>query len=123
MSSVTNGASQPLRFQEMKCEASEVLTTSAAWMLLANSWPIRWNSRSEPERSICTSMPGYLASNALPSFSPTGRSIDEYRMTLASLLRGLDQFRRDRDRLGAAASTRVASATIQAPSARALPSP
>src|SRR3978361_1153997 len=31
-------------------------------------------------------MPGYSPSNALPSFSPTGRSIDEYRITLASLL-------------------------------------
>src|SRR5271163_1304314 len=30
-------------------------------------------------------MPGYFASNALPSFSPTGRSIDEYNITLASL--------------------------------------
>ena len=84
MSSVTNGASQLLRFQVMKCEASELLTTSQAWMLLENSWPSRWNSRSEPERSICTSMPGYFASNALPSFSPTGRSIDEYRITLPS---------------------------------------
>src|SRR5580704_3495945 len=31
-------------------------------------------------------MPGYFASNALPSFSPTGRSIAEYRITLASLV-------------------------------------
>src|SRR3954470_1757016 len=29
-------------------------------------------------------MPGYCASNALPSFSPTGRSIDEYRISLPS---------------------------------------
>ena len=33
MSSVTNGASQPFLFQVMKCEASELLMTSAAWML------------------------------------------------------------------------------------------
>ena len=58
-SSGTNGASQPFFFQEMMCEASEVLMISAAWMLLEpNSWPTRWNSRSEPERSICTEMPG-----------------------------------------------------------------
>jgi hypothetical protein len=31
-------------------------------------------------------MPGYFASKALPSFSPTGRSIEEYRITLASFL-------------------------------------
>ncbi len=37
MSSETNGASQPFFFQGMKCEASEELITSAAWMLLANS--------------------------------------------------------------------------------------
>src|ERR1700744_1724574 len=86
MSSVTDGASQLLRFQVMKCEASEELTTSQAWILLETSCPSRWNSRSEPERSICTSMPGYFASKALPSFSPTGRSIDEYRTTLASLV-------------------------------------
>ena len=49
---------RPFFFQAMKCEASDELITSAAWMLLANSWPIRWNSRSEPERSICTATPG-----------------------------------------------------------------
>ncbi len=54
MSSDTNGASQPFFFQLMKCEASELLITSAAWMLLEYSWATRWNSRSAPERSICT---------------------------------------------------------------------
>ena len=58
MSSVTNGASHLFRFQVMMCEASEVLMMSAARMPEPNSWSIRWNSRSEPERSICTAMPG-----------------------------------------------------------------
>ena len=31
--------------------ASELLTRSTAWMLLAYSWPMRWNIRSAPERS------------------------------------------------------------------------
>jgi hypothetical protein len=31
-----------LRFQTMKCAASALLTTSAAKMLLARSWPMRW---------------------------------------------------------------------------------
>src|SRR5580704_11146971 len=86
ISSDTNGASQPFLFQLMKCDASELLITSQAWMPEANSWSSRWNSRSAPERSICTAMPGYFASNALPSFSPTGRSMAEYRITLPSLL-------------------------------------
>ena len=51
--------------------------TSAAWMSEENSCATRWNSRSEPERSIWIWMPGKAASNALPSFSPTGRSIEE----------------------------------------------
>ena len=58
MSSGTNGASQSFFFQLMKCDASELLITSTARMLLANSWSTRWNSRSEPERSICMVMPG-----------------------------------------------------------------
>ncbi len=41
MSSDTNGASQPLFFQGIKCDASELLMMSAAWMLLANSWATR----------------------------------------------------------------------------------
>src|ERR1700722_3102779 len=85
ISSVTNGASQPFLFQLMKCDASELLITSQAWMPEANSWSSRWNSRSAPERSICTAISGYFASKALPSFSPTGRSMAEYRITLPSL--------------------------------------
>jgi hypothetical protein len=46
------GASHLFRFQVMTCDASEVLITSAARMPEPNSWSIRWNSRSEPERSI-----------------------------------------------------------------------
>ena len=34
-------------------------------MLLAYSWPMRVNTRSAPERSTRTAMPGYFASNVL----------------------------------------------------------
>jgi hypothetical protein len=44
----------------------------------------RWDRRSDPDRSTCTSIPEYCASNVLASFSSTGRSIVEYT-TLASL--------------------------------------
>src|SRR6267378_1050620 len=74
----------PSRFHTMKCAASELLTTSTAWMLLAYSWPMRWKIRSPPERSTRMSMPGYLASNALPIRSATGRSTAVYQMTLPS---------------------------------------
>ncbi len=60
----------------MKWEASEELTTSTAWMLLAYSWPMRWNTRSAPVRSTRTAMPGYFASKALAIFSEIGRSIE-----------------------------------------------
>ena len=60
----------------MKCEASEELTTSTAWMLLAYSWPMRWNTRSAPVRSTRTAMPGNFASKAFAIRSETGRSID-----------------------------------------------
>ena len=69
----------PSRFQTMKCAASELLTTSTAWMLLAYSWPMRWKMRSPPERSTLTLMPGYLASNALAMRSATGRSTAVYQ--------------------------------------------
>ena len=58
---------------------------------------MRWNTRSAPERSTRTAMPGYLASKAFAIFSATGRSIDVD--DLAFLLRGFDQLRRDRARL------------------------
>ena len=74
----------PSRFQTMKCAASELLTTSTAWMLLAYSWPMRWKMRSPPERSTRTGTPGYLASNALAIRSATGRSTAVYQLTLPS---------------------------------------
>src|SRR5215210_6730147 len=47
---------------------------------------MRWNTRSAPERSTRTAMPGYFASNALPTFSESGRSTDVYQTTLPSFL-------------------------------------
>jgi hypothetical protein len=47
-----NGISQPFFFQGMKCEASALLTISTARMLEANSWSIRWNSRSSLLRDV-----------------------------------------------------------------------
>src|SRR4029077_20154282 len=70
----------------MKCEASEELTTSTAWMLLAYSWPMRWNTRSAPVRSTRTATPGYLASKDLATFSASGRSTEVYQTTLPSFL-------------------------------------
>ena len=55
-------------------------------------------------------MPGYCASNALPSFSPTGRSIDEYRITLPSLRAASTRSGVIETGAGAAAVTRVAHA-------------
>src|SRR6478609_9432327 len=68
----------------MKCEASDEFTTSTAWILLEYSCPMRWNTRSAPERSTRTAMPGYFASKALPTFSATGRSTAVYQTTLPS---------------------------------------
>src|SRR5262245_13354016 len=76
----------PSRFQTMKWAASELLTTSTAWMLLAYSWPIRWKMRSPPERSTRTAIPGYLASKALAMRSATGRSTAVYHTALPSFL-------------------------------------
>src|ERR1700736_5707109 len=53
-------------------------------MLLAYSWPMRWNTRSAPERSTRTAIPGYFASNDFAIFSATARSIDVYQTTLPS---------------------------------------
>src|SRR4051794_2730913 len=55
-------------------------------------------------------MPGYCASNALPSFSPTGRSIDEYRITLPSFFAASTRSGVIDTGAGAAAITRVANA-------------
>ena len=75
-SSGMNGANIPSRFHTMKCEASDELTTSTAWMRLEYSWPMRWNTRSAPVRSTRTATPPYLASNALAIFSASGRSTE-----------------------------------------------
>src|SRR4029079_4399100 len=45
---------------------------------------MRWKLRSAPERSTFTAMPGYLASNALPTFSASARSTELYQVTLPS---------------------------------------
>src|SRR6478752_10145706 len=55
-------------------------------MLLPYSWPLRWNTRSAPERSTRAATPGNLASNALAIFSASGRSTDVYQTTLPSFL-------------------------------------
>src|SRR5580704_3453164 len=70
----------------MKCAASDDCTTSTAWMRLAYSWPIRWNTRSAPVRSTRTLMPRYLSSNALATRSAAGRSSEVYQTTLPSFL-------------------------------------
>src|SRR5215831_8031298 len=74
----------PFFFQTIECAASDELTTSQAWMLLPYSWPMRWNTRSAPERSTRTATPGNFASNALPTFSASGKSTDVYQTTLPS---------------------------------------
>src|ERR1700730_1663160 len=58
-------------------------------MLLACSWPMRWNTRSAPERSTLTAMPLYFASNALATFSASGRSTEVYQTTLPSFCAAL----------------------------------
>src|ERR1035438_188925 len=55
-------------------------------MLLAYSWPMRWNTRSAPERSTRAAIPGNLASNAFAIFSASGRSTEVYQTTLPSFL-------------------------------------
>src|SRR5262249_33241212 len=50
-------------------------TTSTSWMLISSSLPMRWNTRSAPDRFTRTLIPGYLASNALLSPSASGSSI------------------------------------------------
>src|SRR5258708_513682 len=70
----------------MKCAASELLTKSASWRLLEYSWLRRWKLRSAPERSTCTGMPGYFASNALATFSASSSSTEVYQTILPSFL-------------------------------------
>src|SRR5665213_14606 len=74
----------PCFFQSSRFEASDELTTSTAWTLLAYSWPTRWNTRSAPVRSTRTSMPSNFALNAAAMPSATDRSIEVYQTTLPS---------------------------------------
>src|ERR1041385_3434613 len=68
----------------MKWAASEEFTTSTAWILLAYSWPMRWNTRSAPARSTRTATPEYFASKLRAIFSASGRSTEVYQTTLPS---------------------------------------
>jgi hypothetical protein len=97
------------------CAASDEFTTSQARMLLAASCPIRWNTRSAPERSTRTAMPGYFASNALPTFSDSGRSTEVYQTTLPSFFAASISAGVTAAPAGACAMTRVENAA--APSA------
>ena len=83
----------------MQCAWSDVLTTSTARMLPPYSWSMRVKMRSAPERSTRTVMPGYFASNVLPSRSANGEIHGGVEGELALLLRRLDQRGRDRRRL------------------------
>ena len=76
---------------------------------------MRWNTRSAPERSTRTAMPGYFASNALPTFSASGRSTEVYQTTLPSFLAASISAGVTLSAAGACALTRVANAA--APSA------
>src|SRR5258707_678719 len=69
----------------MKCDASEELTTSTFLMPDWYSWLMRWNTRSDPDRSTSIWMFGYSARKALAINSATLTSIDEYHTTLPSL--------------------------------------
>src|ERR1700682_3192630 len=69
----------------MKCEASDELTTSTFLMPDWYSWLIRWNTRSDPDRSTSIWIFGYSARKALAISSATLTSIDEYHTTLPSL--------------------------------------
>src|SRR5450755_352021 len=68
----------------MKCEASEELTTSTFLMPDWYSWLIRWNTRSDPDRSTSIWIFGYSARKAFAINSATLTSIDEYQTTLPS---------------------------------------
>ena len=97
-SSGTNGASMPSRFQTMKCAASELFTTSTAWMLL--------------RVFLADALEHALGAGALDLHGDAGifrlerlgdllgdRQVDRgVPGDLAFLLRRLDQFRRDRGR-------------------------
>src|SRR5258708_23852424 len=83
-------------------------------MLLEYSCPMRWNTRSAPERSTRVAMPGYFASNAFATFSASGRSTEVYQTTLPSFLAASISACVTDSAAGACASTRVANALIAA---------
>src|SRR5258708_16110513 len=70
---------------------------------------MRWNTRSAPERSTRTAIPGYFASNDFAIFSATARSIDVYQTTLPSFFAASTSAGVTASAAGAAA-TRVAKA-------------
>ena len=74
---------------------------------------MRWNTRSAPERSTRTAMPGYFASNDFAIFSATDRSIDVYQTTLPSFLAASISAGVTASAAGAAA-TRVEKAALAA---------
>src|SRR5262245_2640571 len=80
----------------MKCAPSALLTTSTAWMPLAISCPMRWNTRSAPERSTRTVMPGNFRLERLGEFLRDRQIHRGVEGELAFLRGGLDQRRRDR---------------------------
>src|SRR5262245_35666504 len=49
-SSGRKGASRPSRRPRTKCPASVLHTTATSWMLISSSLPMRWNTRSAPDR-------------------------------------------------------------------------
>src|SRR6185437_9435308 len=71
-------------FQYRKCDASDEFTTSTFLIPDWCSWLMRWNTRSDPERSTSTSILGYAALKAWAIASATLTSTDEYQTTLPS---------------------------------------
>src|SRR5258705_11880753 len=69
----------------MKCDASEEFTTSTFLIPDWNSWLIRWNTRSEPERSTSIFTSGYSVRNNFATASATLTSTAVYQTTLPSL--------------------------------------
>src|SRR5262245_28868488 len=68
----------------MRWAASDELTTSTACTLLPYSCPMRWNTRSAPERSTRTETPASLSWKDFAIRSASGRSTDVYQATLPS---------------------------------------
>src|SRR5882724_3275206 len=68
---------------------------------------MRWNTRSAPDRSTRTAMPGYWASNDFAIFSATERSIEVYQTILPSFLAASISAGVTASAAGAAAMTRV----------------